>query len=83
MVSFFQADLRLSALNSRIEDCCAGGMGDDPYPEIVDVHSSRIEDCEPIRMASLHYGRLHPNQFERDQAWLEEYQAQPERGYPT
>ena len=33
-------------LNPRIEDCCAGGMGDDPYPEIEEVHSSRIEDFD-------------------------------------
>ena len=33
-------------LNPRIEGCCAGGIGDDPYPEIEDVHSSRIEDCD-------------------------------------
>ena len=39
-------------LNFRIEDCCAGGMGDDPYPEVEDVHSSRIEECKPMRMAS-------------------------------
>ena len=31
MISFFQADLKLSALNYRIEGCCAGRMGDDPY----------------------------------------------------
>ena len=30
-------------------------MGDDPKPEIDDVHSSRIEDCEPMRMASLQF----------------------------
>ena len=48
MISFFQADLRLSArLNSRIEDCRGGGMRDDPYAEIEDVHSSQIEDCDP------------------------------------
>ena len=41
-------------LNSRIEDCRAGGMGDDPYPETEDVHSSGIEDYEPMRMVSLH-----------------------------
>ena len=40
-------------LNFRIEDCCAGGMGDNPYPEIEDVHSSRIEDCEPVRIDDL------------------------------
>ena len=56
MVSCFQAGLKLSVSNgvqverhwnSRIEDCCAGGMGDDPYPEIEDMHCSRIEDCDP------------------------------------
>ena len=36
-----------------------------------------------MRMASLHFCRLRPNQFEKDQAWLEEDQAQPETGYPT
>ena len=40
-----------------------------------DVHSSRIEDCVPMRMASLHFCRLRPNQFEKDQAWVEEDQA--------
>ena len=53
-------------------------MGDDPYPEIEDVHSSRIEDCEPMRMASLIF-----HQFDKDQAWMVEDQAQPEKGYPT
>ena len=47
-------------------------MGDDPNPEIEDVHSSRIEDFEPMRMALLHFCRLRPNQFEKEQAWLEE-----------
>ena len=36
-----------------------------------------------MRMASLHFCRLRPSQFERDQAWLEEDQTQPEAGYPT
>ena len=58
-------------------------MGDDSNPETEDVHSSRIEDCEPMRMVLLHFCRLRPNQFEKDQAWLEEDQAQPETGYPT
>ena len=58
-------------------------MGDDPNPETEDVHSSRIEDREPMRMASLHFGRLHTSKIEMDQAWPEEGQAQPERGYPT
>ena len=58
-------------------------MGDDPDTETEDVHSSRIEDCEPMRMASLHFFRSLPNQFEKDQAWLKEDQAQPEAGYPT
>ena len=40
--------------NSRIVDCCSGGMGGDPYPETEYVHSCRIEDCEPMGMASLH-----------------------------
>ena len=55
----------------------------DPYPEIEDVHSSRIEDCEPMRTVSLYFRRLHPNQFEEDQVWLEEDHSQPETGYPT
>ena len=58
-------------------------MGDDPNPETKDVHSSIIEDCELMRMASLHFCRLRPNQFEMDQAWLEEDLAQPEARYPT
>ena len=58
-------------------------MGDDPNPETEDVHSSRIEDREPVRMASLRFCRLRPNQFEKEQAWLEEDQAQPETGSPT
>ena len=56
---------------------------DDPYPEIEDVHSSRIEDCEPTRMASLQFRKLHPNQIEKDQASLEEDQAQQETRDPT
>ena len=60
-----------------------GGMGDDPTPETEDVRSSRIEDGEPMRMVSLHFYRLRPNRFEKDQAWLEEDQAQAETGYPT
>ena len=98
MISFFLPNLRLSAVGtpkwriaahghgyrvSAIEGCCAGGMGDDPYPEIEDVHSPRTEDCEPMRMASLHCGQLHPNPFEKNQAWLEETQPQPETGYLT
>ena len=58
-------------------------MGDDPYPETEDVHSSRIEDYGPMRMASLYCCGLRPNQFEKNQAWLEEDQAQPEVGYPA
>ena len=58
-------------------------MGDDPNPETEDVHSSRIEDCEPMRMASLHFCRLRPNQFERHKASLKEDLDQPETGYPT
>ena len=58
-------------------------MGDDPNPETEDVHGSRIEDFEPMRMALLHFCRLHPNQFEKEQAWLEEGQAQPKTGCPT
>ena len=58
MIPFFPAWSHVKRpLNSRIEDRCAGGMGDDPYPEIEDVHSSRTEDCEPMHMASLHFGR--------------------------
>ena len=53
MISFTGWSKVKHPLNSRIEDCCAGGVGGDPYPEIEDVHSSRIEDCEPMRMASL------------------------------
>ena len=30
-------------------------MGDDPYTEIEDVHSSRIEDFEPLLMVPLHF----------------------------
>ena len=58
-------------------------MGDDPNPEAEDVHSSRIEDCEPMRMDSVHFRRLRPNQFEKEEAWLEEDQAQPETGDPA
>ena len=36
-----------------------------------------------MRGASLHCCRLRPNQFEKDQAWLEEDRAQPETGCPT
>ena len=58
-------------------------MGGDANPETEDVYSSRIEDCEPMRMASLHFCRLRPNQFEKEQAWLEEDEAKPEAWYPT
>ena len=58
-------------------------MGDDPSPETEDVRSSRVEDCEPTRVASLQFCSLRPNQFEKEQAWLEEDQAQPEGGDPT
>ena len=61
-------------------------MGDDPKPETEDVHSSKIKDCDPVRMggmASLHFCRLRPNQFEKEQPWLEEDQALPETWYPT
>ena len=30
-------------------------MGDDTNPDTEDVHSSRIEDCDTMRMASLHF----------------------------
>ena len=36
-----------------------------------------------MRMASLHFFRLHLNKFEKDQAWWEEDRVQPETGYPT
>ena len=56
MVSFFPAGSQVERRwNSRFWDGCAGGLGDDPYPEIEDAHSSRIEDCEPMRMASWHF----------------------------
>ena len=42
-------------LNSRIGDCCAGGMRDDPYTEVEDVNSSKMEGCEPMRMVALHF----------------------------
>ena len=58
-------------------------MGDDPNPEAEDVHSSRIEDCESMRMASLHFCRFRPNQLEKEQAWLEEDEAQAATWYPT
>ena len=58
-------------------------MGDDPNPETEDVRSSRSEDCELMRMVSLHFCRSRPNRLEKDQAWLEEDPAQPETGYPT
>ena len=48
--------------------------GDDPSPETEYVHSSRIEDCEPMRMASLHVldcFRLRPNQFGNKLGWRE------------
>ena len=77
MISFFLPDLRL------IEDCCARWLGDDPYPEIEDVHSSRIEDCEPMRQVSLYVRRLHQIRLEEYQVWLEEGQSPPETGYPT
>ena len=70
-------------LNSRCEDCWAGGMGDGPNPETEDVNSPRIEDCEPMRTVSMHGWRLHRNRFEEDQIWLEEDQSQPETGYRT
>ena len=41
-------------LKSRIADCCAGGMEDDPYTESEDEHSFSIDDCESMRMDSLH-----------------------------
>ena len=47
-------------------------MGDDPNPETEEVHSPSIEDCESMRKASLHFRGLRPNQFEKEQAWLEE-----------
>ena len=54
MVSFFPGWSQVKLpVNSRNEDCCARRMGDDPCPEIEDVRSSSIEDCEPMRMASL------------------------------
>ena len=51
MISFFLVWSQVKRpMNSRIEDCCAGGMGDDPHPEIEDVHGSRIEYCAHMRM---------------------------------
>ena len=84
MISFFPARSQVERhWNSRIEDCYSGWLGDDPHPEIGDAHSSRIDDCEFMRTVSLYFWRLHPNQFEQDQVWLEEDESQPETGYPT
>ena len=47
-------------------------MGDDPNPETEYAYGSSSEDCEPMRMAALHFCGLRPNQFEKEQAWLEE-----------
>ena len=68
-------------LNSRIEDCCAGGMGDAPHPEIEDVHSSSMRIASPRAWLR----RLFEDciKAEKDQAWLEEDRVQPETGYPT
>ena len=34
-----------------------------------------------MRTVSLLFRRLHPNQFEEDQVWVEEDQSQPEHGF--
>ena len=57
---------------STLVTCPETEMGDNPNPETEDAHSSSTEDCEPMRMASLRFCRLRPNQFEKEQAWLEE-----------
>ena len=51
----FELGTGILMCGSCFEDCGAGRMRDDPYPEVEDVRSSRIEDCEPMRMASLHF----------------------------
>ena len=43
MILFFLLDLRLSAVGTPELRIAA----DDPYPDIEDVHSSRIKDCDP------------------------------------
>ena len=55
MISFPARSQVAHQWNSRFEDCCARWLGDDPYPEIEDVHSSGIEDCEPMRTVSLYF----------------------------
>ena len=56
MISFFLPDLRLSAIETPEWRIAApDGWGDGPHPGIEDAHSSRIEDCEPMRMVPLHF----------------------------
>ena len=56
MISFFQAGLKLSAhWTTELRIAAPEGWGGDPYPEIEDVHSSRIEHYESLLMASLHF----------------------------
>ena len=59
MISLFLAALRLSG--HRTPELRIVSGGGDPYPEIEDAHSSRIEDCEPMRMASLHFLKISSN----------------------
>ena len=50
-------------------------MGDDPYPEIEDVHSYRIESCDPQRA----WLRCILEDYIQNK--LDEDQNQPETGY--
>ena len=61
--------------NSRIEDCCARALGDDPYPEIKDVHSSRIEDCDPRSLLRCIVDDYTETNLARMKLGLEENQA--------
>ena len=50
MISFLLPDLRLSAIGApELRIAALDGWGMTLNPEIEDVYSSRIEDCEPLR----------------------------------
>ena len=65
-------------LNSRIEVCCAAGMEDDPHPEVEEMHSSRIEDCDPEAHGFVAFLKI-PSRPIREGSSLVEGRASPSR----
>ena len=83
MISFFLPDLGLSVVGTpELRIVAPEGWG------MTLTQKSRMRRAPELRIVSPCAWfrcvlKLHPNQFEEDQVWLEEDQSQPETGYPT